>query len=225
MAVEPPLIRDSIRTYVRRSGRMGPELLGVLDERLPAYAAGDGPWRRDTLFPQVREWAIEIGTGMGEATLEMASREPDVGIVGIDVHAAGIGSLVRGAHRLGLTNVRAHLGDAVVALHDCVPPASVDQVRVWFPDPWPKTRHHKRRLIQPDTVALLASRLRNGGTLHVATDVDDYADAIADVMATTPTLRPLLVRGPRPPWRPWTKFERAGLREGRPAQDFIYQRT
>lgn len=218
-AIGPP------RTYSNRGGRVGPEIRDILTTRLPDYALPVGPWDLSAVFPDCTALVIEIGSGMGDATFAMAQAQPEVGLVAVEVHERGVGSLIRAADRAGLTNVRVFVGDGLIALRDCVPPASIDGIRVWFPDPWPKNRHHKRRLIQPDNVALMASALRPGGTLHVATDVASYADVIADVLAGAAGLEPVVVRGPRPAWRPWTKYERAGDRAGRSAQDFIYRRV
>lgn len=197
----------------------------MLDQVFPRYALPAAPWSPRVIFPQSSGVVLEIGSGTGEATLAMARAQPDIGIIAVEVHVRGLGSLVRGAHGEGLANVRVFDGDALVALHDYVPEASLAGVRVWFPDPWPKNRHHKRRLVQSANVALMVSRLQPGGMLHVATDVADYADVIAEVLAAAPGLVPVLVRGPRPPWRPMTKYEKAGLAAGRPAQDFCYVRS
>ena len=124
-----------------------------------------------------------------------------------------------------MPNLRIFHGDGVVALETLIPPGSLAGIRSWFPDPWPKQRHHKRRLIRPELVALMSSRLAPGGTVHVATDVAAYADVINDVLRAEPTLEPVLVAGPRPSWRPVTKFERAGELAGRPSKDFIFRRS
>lgn len=196
----------------------------VLTEVVPRYSLPAEPWDFAGAFPGLSEVVLEVGSGSGEATLAMAQAEPAIAIVAVEVHERGLGSLVRSVDEAGLRNVKVFSGDALVALRRYVPPATLAGIRVWFPDPWPKTRHHKRRLVRPDNVALMASRIRPGGTLHVATDVAQYADVIAEVLANAPDLAPDIVRGPRPPWRPKTKYEHAGLEAGRPAQDFVYRR-
>lgn len=196
----------------------------MLDQVLPHYSLPAARWSPSVIFPAASGVVLEIGSGAGEATLAMARAQPDIGIIAVEVHVRGLGSLVRAADTFNLTNVRVFDGDALVALREYVPPASLAGIRAWFPDPWPKNRHHKRRLVQPANVALMVSRLRPGGLLHLATDVADYADVIAEVLADAPELAPVLVRGPRPDWRPITKYERAGLAAGRPAQDFCYRR-
>lgn len=215
----------TVPTFRRRGGRVGPELRWVLDELVPRYTLPEAPWDLTTVFEDTPDVVMEIGFGTGEATLAMAQAQPATGIVAVEVHERGVGSLVRAADRHGLTNIRVFTGDALVALRRFVPPSSLAGIRAWFPDPWPKQRHHKRRLIQPAHVDLMISRLRPGGTVHVATDVAEYADVIAEVMTATQGAVPVIVRGPRPGWRPMTKYERTGAREGRPAQDFVYRRT
>jgi tRNA (guanine-N7-)-methyltransferase len=183
------------------------------------------PWDFTRIFRKGSRVALEIGSGMGEATMAMATAQPDTALVAIEVHDRGVAALARAVTEAHLDNVRIHVGDAVSALRDCVPSASLDEVRIWFPDPWPKARHHKRRLVNPRFLALVADRLAPGGRVHVATDHAPYAEAIALVLAGGPTLHPELVDGPRPPWRPMTKFEKAGLAAGRRSHDFIYTRA
>ncbi len=218
--------RTSVPTYRRRGGRLGPELQAVLTEVLPRFEMPDpagGAWDLQLIFDG-RPVVVEIGSGMGEAAAELALARPDEAVVAVDVHVRGIASLARAADRAQLGNVRVVLGDGLDVLRRCVPPDSLAGIRAWFPDPWPKARHHKRRLFTEANVALMASRLRPGGTLHAATDVAEYAVAIAAVLDSQPLLRPIVRGHPRPQWRPWTKYERAGLAAGRPAADFIYAR-
>jgi tRNA (guanine-N7-)-methyltransferase len=183
---------------------------GGLDYDPPAWFGRDAPL------------ILEIGSGMGETTAALAAAEPDVDHIAVEVFEPGIAALLMRAAEAGLTNLVVLRGDAVALLTTRVPEASLAGIRIFFPDPWPKRRHHKRRLVQPAFVALAASRLRPGGTLHMATDWADYADqmrAVADA-------EPLLVGGetPRPPWRPVTKFEARARTEGRDVHDFVYGR-
>jgi tRNA (guanine-N7-)-methyltransferase len=212
-----------VRSYVRRGGRLGPQLAAALRSDVPALAPRATTWGLDE-FPGCSAWAVEIGSGMGEATLGMARQEPHVGIIAVEVHDRGIAALARGVRAEGLSNVRIHVGDAVNALHERVALHSVDEIRMWFPDPWPKKRHHKRRLITPDFVEMATARLIPGGRLHIATDHPEYADHIAAVLASQRMLDAELVRNPRPDWRPVTKFESTGIEAGRVAHDFIYRR-
>lgn len=213
-----------LRSYVRRGGRLGPQLRSALAEHLPRYVTPDGMWQREHLFPGCREWVLEIGSGMGEATLELARTSPETGIIAAEVHDRGIAALARGLDERALTNVRIFVGDGRDALRDYLAVDSLDGIRVFFPDPWPKSRHHKRRLLSPETVGLMVGRLRPGGLLHVATDHAGYAEVIGQNLEAEPRLRRVHL-GDRPPWRPETKFERAGSQAGRPSIDFCYRRS
>ena len=171
-------------------------------------------------FGRAAPLVLEIGSGMGESTAALAAAEPDVDHLAVEVFEPGIAALLMRATEL--TNLVVLRGDAVALLSEKVPEASLAGIRIFFPDPWPKRRHHKRRLVQPAFVALAASRLEPGGTLHMATDWADYAEqmrAVADA-------EPRLVGGevPRPPWRPVTKFEARARAEGRDVHDFVYRR-
>jgi tRNA (guanine-N7-)-methyltransferase len=171
-------------------------------------------------FGRAAPLMLEIGSGMGESTAALAAAEPDVDHLAVEVFEPGIAALLMRATEL--TNLVVLRGDAVTLLSEKVPEASLAGIRIFFPDPWPKRRHHKRRLVQPAFVALAATRLRPGGTLHMATDWADYAvqmRAVADA-------EPRLVGGevPRPPWRPVTKFEARARTEGRDVHDFVYRR-
>lgn len=176
-----------VRTYYLRRGRMSAEQKRQVRELLDAYGVPAGPVDPAALFPG-RRVALEIGFGMGEATHAMAVADPDTGILAVDVHTPGVLRLLRLVHDEDLPNVRVAHEDAVALLAERLPPASLDEIRVYFPDPWPKARHHKRRLVQPAVVALLASRLRVGGVLHLATDVPQYAQVMREVTTAEPTL-------------------------------------
>lgn len=169
---------------------------------------------------------VEIGFGMGHTTAEIAQANPQLDYLGIEVHAPGVGSLCKQVAGRALTNVRIVRHDAVEVLRDMIPEASLAGVHVFFPDPWPKKRHHKRRLIQPAFVALIASRLAPGGYLHCATDWTDYAEQMLAVLGD----EPLLVNAaggsyaPRPAYRPLTRFEQRGLRLGHDVRDLLFLR-
>ena len=171
-------------------------------------------------FGRAAPLVLEIGSGMGESTAALAEAEPDVDHLAVEVFEPGIAALLMRAAEL--TNLVVLRGDAVALLTTRVPEASLAGIRIFFPDPWPKRRHHKRRLVQPAFVALAASRLEPGGTLHMATDWADYADQMRAVADAEPRLSGGEV--PRPPWRPVTKFEARALSEGRAVRDFVYCR-
>lgn len=168
-----------------------------------------------------RRVVLDIGFGGGDELIEMAVARPDEGIIGIEVHTPGI-ARVAAAVEAGLPNVRLVDGDALVFL-DRVPHGSIDAIRAFFPDPWPKVRQRDRRLVRPDRVAALVDRLKVGGTMHLATDVDDYARQMEDVCAAEPRLEG--GRVPRPDWRPETRFERRGRDEGRSSVDLLFVRV
>lgn len=220
-----PVPVDQLHTFQRRGGRLGPELRTALADDLPGLVMPAQVWDLADVFPTSRAVVLEIGSGMGEATLECAAADPETAIIAAEVMDRGVAALTRGVAQARLRNVRICPTDAVTALRAWVPESSLAGIRVWFPDPWPKARHHKRRIIQPTAVALMASRLKPGGFLHTATDVAEYADQMAEVLAGEPTLTPQLVRGPRPDWRPYTKFELIAQGAGRQAQDFIFTRA
>ena len=169
---------------------------------------------------------IEIGSGMGESTVEIAAKYPSTDYVAVEVHGPGVGSLLRLVDQRGLTNVRVIEHDAVEVLTSMVTPQSIHGIHIFFPDPWPKKRHHKRRLLQPAFARLLASRLEPGGYIHLATDWEDYACWMLDVLAQAPELANTAERfATRPEYRPLTKFERRGLRLGHAVYDIVYRRT
>jgi len=200
-------------------------------ERWPAYGREiaelpAGPVDFDAWFGREAPVLLEIGSGMGETTSQLAQAAPELNYVAVEVYAAGLGQLMLRADKLGVENLRLLHGDAVVLLEQHVAPGSLHGVRVFFPDPWPKKRHHKRRLIQPELVALVASRLEAGGTLHLATDWANYAEQMLDVCSAEPLLRNRYEGwAPRPEWRPVTKFEARAQAEGRACRDLIFERV
>ncbi|GAA3852503.1 tRNA (guanosine(46)-N7)-methyltransferase TrmB [Streptomyces sedi] len=174
-----------------------------------------------------RPVVLEIGFGMGEATAEMAAADPATGVLAADVHTPGQGNLLRLADQAGLDNVRVANGDAILLLRDMLPARSLAGLRVFFPDPWPKTRHHKRRLIQPAFVELAAERLAPGATFHCATDWEPYAEWMLEVLNGHEGLANTAPDGgfaPRPAHRPLTRFERQGLAKGHRVRDLLFRR-
>jgi tRNA (guanine-N7-)-methyltransferase len=169
---------------------------------------------------------LEIGCGTGTSTLAMAQSEPDVDVIAIEVYRRGLAQLLSGIDREGVTNIRLIRGDAVDVLDHLIAPGSLSGVRVFFPDPWPKARHHKRRLLQPETVATIADRLRPGGVLHVATDHAGYAEQIAEVGAAEPRLTRLDSHADSPisVVRPVTKYEGKAHVAGSDVSEFLWER-
>ncbi|WP_442929871.1 tRNA (guanosine(46)-N7)-methyltransferase TrmB [Micromonospora sp. WMMC241] len=217
-----------IRTFHPRRGRMSDRQRDALTRLWPAYgleiAALDGPCDPTALFGRRAPLVLEIGSGMGDATAAMAAADPSRHYLAVEVHTPGIANLLELVERHRLDNVRVAEGDALDLVR-AMPEGCLDAVHVYFPDPWPKTRHHKRRIIQPAHVALLRSRLAPGGTLHCATDWAEYAVSMRETLTADPEL--VDVHGgyaPRPPHRPVTKFERRAVTAGRDVFDLIHRR-
>jgi tRNA (guanine-N7-)-methyltransferase len=176
------------------------------------------------VFPRPAPVVLEIGSGMGEATAEMAAADPSRNYLAVEVHTPGIANLLAIADERGLGNLRIASGDALDLVRH-LPEESLDAVHAFFPDPWPKARHHKRRLIQPAHVALLRSRLVRGGTLHCATDWAEYADSMLATLTADPELENCHQGfAPRPSYRPSTRFERRAVTAGRAVFDLVFRR-
>jgi tRNA (guanine-N7-)-methyltransferase len=217
-----------IRSFVVRAGRIGPgqaRALATLAPRfvLPFVAA---PVDFARVFGRVAPLAVEIGFGMGSAMAAIAAAAPGVDFVGIEVHPPGVGALLQRIDEMTLENVRIVQHDAVDVLESMIAPASLAAIRIFFPDPWHKKRHHKRRLIQAPFVRLLASRLAPGATLHCATDWLPYAEQMLAVLGAEPMLANAAGDGfaPRPASRPTTKFEQRGLDRGHGVRDLVFTR-
>ena len=217
-----------IRSYVLRQGRFSRGQQRAYAELLPRYGI---EFRREPLdfahaFGRAAPVVAEIGSGMGETTARIAAENPGTDYLAMEVHTPGVGSLLRQVEDLGLSNVRIVAHDAVEVMREMVPATSLAGIHVFFPDPWPKKRHHKRRLIQPDFTALAASRLARGGYIHVATDWQDYAEHVLQVLSATPGLANTAeAYAPRPATRPETKFERRGLKLGHGVWDIVFTRS
>jgi tRNA (guanine-N7-)-methyltransferase len=226
--MEPPAHEQHIRSYVLRAGRLGPGQQRALAELGPRFVLPFQPTPLDVAasFGRVAPVILEIGFGMGDATAQFAAATPAQDIIGVEVHQPGIGALLRRIGDGGLDNIRIVRHDAVQVLQQMLAPASLAGVHVWFPDPWHKKRHHKRRLIQPAFVELVCSRLAPGAYLHCATDWQPYAEQMLDVLAAEPGLVNAAGSGyaPRPAWRPLTKFEARGLKLGHGVWDLLFSR-
>ena len=226
-APQSPSRSRHVRSFVRRIGRITPAQQRAFDTHWADYGIDSVSAPRDyaTLFGREAPLIVEIGFGNGEQLLHASSAEPGSNFIGIEVHTPGVGRLMNGLAAQGLRNTRVYADDAVDVLRDEIAPESLAQVRIYFPDPWPKARHNKRRLIQPRFVALLASRLKPGGYLHCATDWEEYAQQMLDVLSAEPTLVNASEGfAPRPEYRPLTKFENRGLRLGHGVWDVIFRK-
>jgi tRNA (guanine-N7-)-methyltransferase len=218
----------SIRSYVLRQGRVSSAQQRAHDTLLPRFGIpyASQALSLDAAFGRAAPKILEIGFGMGETTATIAAANPDKDYLGIEVHTPGVGSLLRQIDERGLSNIRIVQHDAVDVLQHMIAPEALDGVHIFFPDPWPKKRHHKRRLLQAPFVALLAARLKPGAYVHAATDWEEYALQMLQVLAAEPSL--VNTSGDasgfvaRPASRPETKFETRGLRLGHRVRDLVF---
>ena len=217
-----------IRSYVLRAGRVGSGQARALAEIGPRFMLPYQPAvpDLDALFGRQAPRFLEIGFGMGEGLAETAAAHPENDYLGVEVHTPGVGALLKQVGERGLANVRVIQHDAVEVLTNMLAPDSLTGIHIFFPDPWHKKRHHKRRLIQPSLVKLLASRLRPGGYIHLATDWQDYAEQMLAVLAVESWLvNTVADYAPRPDTRPLTKFEQRGIRLGHGVWDLVFRRS
>ncbi len=226
-ATTPAPAHRAIRSFVLRQGRMSPAQQRACDELLPRYGVAlASPLDFAAIFGRSAPVVLEIGFGMGETTAAIAAAHPAVDFLGVEMHLPGVGALLRRIDAQRLTNLRVLRHDAVDVVDTMLAPASLAGVHVYFPDPWPKKRHHKRRLLKPVFVRALAVRLAPGGYLHVATDWESYAEEILATLASEPLLRNSAGGyAPRPAWRPLTKFEQRGLARGHRVFDLLFARV
>ncbi len=204
-----------IRSYVLRQGRTTPAQKRALDELLPKYGI---PFSQEKIA-SARPLVLEIGSGMGETTVEVAAAQPEVDFIAVEVHGPGVGSLLNRIHSRELKNLRVVRHDAMDVLEHMIADASLAAIHLFFPDPWPKKRHHKRRMVQPAFAALTARKLKGGGILHAATDWPDYAEQMQQVFSAVlqPATRGLVER-------PVTKFEARGRRLGHPIRELFFMK-
>ncbi|MFI6467215.1 tRNA (guanosine(46)-N7)-methyltransferase TrmB [Streptomyces sp. NPDC050538] len=220
-----------IRSFQPRRSRVTAGQADSLERLWPKWGLDiDGQRNLDLadLFGNDNPVVLEIGFGMGEATAQMAADTPTTNILAADVHTPGQGNLLGLADHHGLTNIRVANGDAIILLREMLVPDALDGLRVYFPDPWPKKRHHKRRLIQPEFLTLAATRLRPGATLHCATDWEPYAEQMLEVLDAHPDFENSQSDGgfaPRPDFRPLTRFEGQGLDKGHVVNDLLFRRV
>jgi len=217
-----------IRSFVLRQGRMSNAQTRALETLLPRWGI---PYQEElldlnTIFGRAAPKILEIGFGMGDSTAAIAAAHPQNDYLGIEVHGPGVGSLLNQIEALGLTNLRVIQHDAVEVLKHMIAPASLDGVHIFFPDPWHKKKHHKRRLIQPERVALLCEKLKDSGYLHAATDWQEYAEHILAVLSAEPRLANTAADyALKPDYRPLTKFEQRGIKLGHGVWDIVFRRV
>lgn len=226
--MENPAFQRHIRSFVLRQGHLSAAQKRAMDEGMPRWGVEFRPESLDlaATFGREAPKILEIGFGMGGATAEIAAANPDKDYLGIEVHSPGVGNLLKLIEEKQLTNLRLIRHDAVEVLDTMLADGSLDGVHIFFPDPWPKKRHHKRRLIQAELIGKLTRKLKPGGYLHAATDWEEYAQQILEVFSNTEGLGNSVAEGyaPRPEYRPLTKFEARGIRLGHGVWDIIFLR-
>jgi tRNA (guanine-N7-)-methyltransferase len=226
---ENPTPLRGIRSFVRREGRLTPGQRRALDELLPRFGvAPTGSIDLAALFGRSAPVVLEIGFGNGAALAAMAAAAPEKNFLGAEVHRPGVGSLLQRLAEQGLTNVRVAQTDATALLAQSIVDDALDAVHLFFPDPWPKKRHHKRRLLQPEFAELVRRKLAVGGVFHAATDWEPYAQHMLAVLTAAKDFTNLAGFGafiPRPGYRPQTKFETRGQRLGHGVWDLLFQRS
>jgi tRNA (guanine-N7-)-methyltransferase len=231
-----PAVPDGLPAHFRRvvsfhprGGRLNPVQRRAFDMHAAAWYRDpsdfDGPIDFRALFGRAADPVLEIGSGMGESTAQMAAARPDINLLAAEVYKPGVAQTLHHLNRVGARNVRLVREDGVAVLTDLIAPASLAEVWLFFPDPWPKTRHHKRRLVTPEFTELVASRLRKGGTFRLATDWETYAEQMLAACTVTRTLRNANAGwASRPAFRPPTRFERRGLAAGHVIRDLEFVR-
>lgn len=224
-----PEHRRDIRSYVLRAGRMTPVQKSSLAANWPRWGLehGAGKLAYDNVFGRGGMRVLEIGFGMGQSLVDTAQNNPGTNFIGIDVHKPGVGKLLHSMEERGVDNIRVYCHDAVEVIRDCIADNSLDKVQIFFPDPWHKKRHHKRRLIQPAFVGMLKRKLKSGGVLHLATDWENYAQQMMEVLSAVEGLGNTCGEGQfasRPDDRPLTKFELRGERLGHGVWDLVFVR-
>jgi len=229
MEIKPQYLDKPIRSFVIRRGRMTDGQRASYESHWSEYGLdlNDGQIVPEEIFGRKAPVVVEIGFGMGDSLYEMCTAQPEIDFIGIEVHSPGVGRLMNKAAESNLSNLKVYLADAKDVLDKCIPCNSIDRIQIYFPDPWHKKKHKKRRLVQPDFISHLIPKLSQGGMLHMATDWQDYAEQMFDVMEADSAFENLSEQGgysERPVWRPETKFERRGHRLGHGVWDLIYKK-
>lgn len=219
-----------VRSFVLRAGRMTEGQQRAMEEAWPQYglSVAEGLQNPSELFPNAKSIVLEIGFGMGDSLIEMARMHPDYGFIGIEVHKAGVGRLLSHVERESLENVRVYAEDAIEVLEHCIPDHSLDTLQLFFPDPWHKKKHHKRRIVQLEFAEKVRKKLKLGGVFHMATDWQPYAEHMMEIMSAAPGYKNQQGEGlfaPQPEWRPVTKFQRRGEKLGHGVWDLLFETT
>jgi tRNA (guanine-N7-)-methyltransferase len=228
MEIKPEYRDKTIRSFVVRAGRMTKAQRSAFELGWDAYGLrlADGAIELDAVFGRNNPKVVEIGFGMGGSLLEMVEAQPETDFIGIEVHPPGVGSLINAAQEKNISNLRVYLADATDVLNECFADGSLDRVQIYFPDPWHKKKHNKRRIIQPKFLQLIREKLRLGGVVHMATDWQPYAEQMLELVGEADGFKNMAQDYvPRPDFRPLTKFERRGERLGHGVWDLMAERT
>jgi tRNA (guanine-N7-)-methyltransferase len=230
MDIRPEYREKSIRSYVVRAGRMTEAQRNAFDVSWPIYGLklADGTINTDAVFGRTGQKVLEIGFGMGTSLIEMALANPDTDFIGIEVHPPGVGTLMNSARLESLSNLRVYLADANDVLDECFDTQSIDRLQLYFPDPWHKKKHNKRRIVQSRFVQQIRTKLRPGGILHMATDWQHYAEQMMETLSEAEGFENCAGAGQyseRPSYRPITKFEKRGERLGHGIWDLVFKKT
>ena len=223
-------IKKTIRSFVRREGRMTDGQTRAIETLWPRFGCvvSEGLFNQQVQFNRTAPLVFEIGFGMGHSLLQMAQAEPKHDFIGVEVHRPGVGRLLQDLEQAQIKNVKVYSEDAVDVLKQCIADSSLSMVQIYFPDPWHKKRHHKRRLIQPAFLELLAQKLKAGGMLHLATDWENYAQHMMEVLSANAHFKNTAgdqQYSPKPERRPNTKFEKRGERLGHGVWDLVFERV
>ena len=228
MDIKPEYRDKTIRSFVVRAGRMTKAQKSAFEAGWDLYGLrlADGQIDLNALFGRDNTKVVEIGFGMGGSLLEMAEDQPDTDFIGIEVHPPGVGSLINAAQEKQISNLKVYLADATDVLDECFADESLDRVQIYFPDPWHKKKHNKRRIIQPTFLQLIRKKLRLGGLLHMATDWQPYAEQMLELISDADGFKNTEKDyAPRPDFRPMTKFERRGEKLGHGVWDLMAERA
>lgn len=227
---KPEFKKKAIRSYVIRGGRMTDGQRNAFETYWPKYGVSlfAGGFDSQQQFGREAPRVLEIGFGMGDSLVEMATNEPEKDFIGIEVHPPGVGRLINNAGKTELSNLKVYMADAMDVLADCIPDNSISRFQLYFPDPWHKKKHHKRRIVQPEFAQIVRSKLKVGGVFHMATDWENYAEHMMEVMNVAEGFTNqagVQAYSPRPDYRPITKFEKRGERLGHGVWDLLFEKT
>lgn len=227
--IKPEYKNKPIRSYVIRGGRMTEAQKKAFDFAWDQYGLSlfNGPLNFETTFGRKAPIVVEVGFGMGDSLLSMAKAEPNIDFIGIEVHPPGVGRLINNAAKEGINNLRVYMADAVDVLKDCIPDQSLSRFQLYFPDPWHKKKHNKRRIVQDEFAQQIRRKLNINGLCHMATDWEPYADHMMEIMSAAEGFvneAQEYCFAPRPDFRPLTKFEKRGERLGHGVWDLLFKR-